>query len=258
MIPKIIHYCWFGGNSKPKLARKCLKSWKRHCRGYKIIEWNEQNYDLSKAPRYVRQAYAEKKWAFVTDYVRLQVIYEQGGIYLDTDVELRKKPDSLLNHQAFFGFESPIYVNTGVGFGAVPGCPILKEMMEDYQDIPFCLEDGSFDQTPCPARNTEVFLRHGLRQDGTMQTLDGDILILPQEYLSPIGWYPDHIELTKNNIAIHWFSASWCPGDYQKSQEAYYQWMKWKNVLEFLSRNGRRLLGENFYCKVRDTVKKNL
>ena len=105
MIPKIIHYCWFGRNPKPKLAEKCIKSWKKYCPEYEIIEWNEDNYDLSSAPLYVRQAYEAKRWAFVTDYIRLQVIYENGGIYLDTDVELRKSLDPLLVHQAYFGFE---------------------------------------------------------------------------------------------------------------------------------------------------------
>lgn len=258
MIPKIIHYCWFGGNPKPELARKCIRSWKRHCRGYEIIEWNEENYDLSKAPLYVRQAYEAKKWAFVTDYVRLQVVYEYGGIYVDTDVEIRKNPASLLNHQAYFGFESPTFVATGLGFGAVKGCPILKELMDDYQNIPFLLEDGSYDLTPCPVHNAAVFLKHGLRPDGTMQTLDADVLILPQEYLSPIGWKPDHLELTQNNISVHWASASWCSEEYRKNQEDSIKWLKRQKVLEFLSRNGKRLLGNRFYPWARDVVKRFL
>lgn len=104
-IPKVIHYCWFGHDPKPKLAEKCIKSWKKKCPDYKIIEWNEENFDISACPLYVRQAYEAKKWAFVTDYVRLKVVYEHGGIYLDTDVELKKNLDFLLNHKAYFGFE---------------------------------------------------------------------------------------------------------------------------------------------------------
>ena len=254
MIPKKLHYCWFGGNPKPELAQICIKSWKKHCKGYEIIEWNEDNYDLSKAPLYVRQAYEAKKWAFVTDFVRLQVVYEHGGIYVDTDVELRKRPDSLLKHQAFFGFESPLYVATGVGFGAVKGSPIVKELMEDYEHIPFVLEDGSLDLTSCPVRNTEVFIRHGLQRDGAMQVLDGDVLILPQEYLSPIECGCDHIKYTKNTIAVHWFSGSWFM---EEDRVGYYKWMKRKNLLEFLSRMGKRLLGEKFYPLIRDFIKKN-
>lgn len=137
MIPKTIHYCWFGRNPKPALAQKCLQSWKKHCPDYTIMEWNEDNYDISSAPLYVRQAYGAKKWAFVTDYVRLHVVHDHGGIYMDTDVELKKNPDALLEHSAYFGFEDGQYVNTGLGFGAVPGHPILKEIMYDYIGIPF-------------------------------------------------------------------------------------------------------------------------
>ena len=160
-IPRTIHYCWFGRNPLPKLAQKCIKSWKKYCPDYEIIQWNEDNYDLSAAPLYVRQAYEAKKWAFVTDYVRLQVVYEHGGIYLDTDVELIKKLDPLLQYDAYFGFEDGKHIATGLGFGAVKGAPILRELMEDYHDIPFILPDGGYDTKTCPVRNTEVFLRHG-------------------------------------------------------------------------------------------------
>ena len=148
-IPKIIHYCWFGGKPKPELAEKCIKSWKKHCPDYEIREWNEDNYDLAAAPLYVRQAYEAKKWAFVTDYVRLQVVYECGGIYLDTDVELKKNLDSLLGYSAYFGFEDGKWIATGLGFGAEQGTPILQELMDDYRDIPFLLEDGSEDAGYC-------------------------------------------------------------------------------------------------------------
>ena len=131
MIPKIIHYCWFGRNPKPELAVKCIKSWKKRCPDYEIIEWNEDNFDISSCPLYVRQAYEAKKWAFVSDYVRLKVVYDEGGVYLDTDVELKKGLDALLAYDAYFGFEDGTHVNTGLGFGAVKGAPILKEMMQD-------------------------------------------------------------------------------------------------------------------------------
>lgn len=255
MIPKIIHYCWFGGNSKPKLAEKCIKSWKKYCRGYQIIEWNEDNYDLSKAPLYVRQAYEAKKWAFVTDYVRLQVVYEHGGIYLDTDVQILKKLNDLLQHNAYFGFESDENVATGLGFGAVQGCPIIKELMDDYQAIPFLKENGSFDMTPCPVRNRDVFVRHGLKLDGTRQILADDILILPQEYLSPISG-GNGLICTKNTVSIHWYAASWMPEEQRKEMEEYCDWMKKKRTMEFLSKTGKKLLGDNLYQKIRMLLKK--
>lgn len=209
MISKTIHYCWFGGNPKPKLAKKCIRSWKKHCPDYEIIEWNEDNFDMQSCPLYVCQAYEAKKWAFVTDYVRLQIVYEHGGIYMDTDVELLKSLDPILDNGAYFGFEDGTYIATGLGFGAIKGHPILKELMDDYQDILFILEDGTYDKTTCPHRNTEVLLRKGLRQDNTMQTIDGDILILPSVFLCPIVYYSGEKNITDDTISIHWFDASW-------------------------------------------------
>lgn len=208
MIPKKIHYCWFGRNPKPELAKKCIKSWEKYCPDYEIIEWNEDNFDISAAPLYVRQAYEAKKWAFVTDYVRLQVVYEYGGIYLDTDVELLKNWDHLLTNKAFFGFEGDKYVNTGVGFGAEKHHYILREIIEDYYGITFMDEEGIMDTTPCPQRNTEVFLRHGLRQDGAMQTV-ADSLILPSAYLNPKDYSTGKIRKETFTLSIHHFSASW-------------------------------------------------
>ncbi len=252
MIPKVIHYCWFGGNPMPKLAKKCLNSWKKYCPDYEIIEWNEENYDLESAPLYVRQAYEAKKWAFVTDYVRLQVVYENGGIYLDTDVELLKPLDSLLNNGAYFGFEERCHVNTGVGFGCEKGKPILREMMEDYRQISYLLPDGSRDETPCPVRNTEAFLRHGLKQDGSMQLLEDRIRILPADYLNPKNWKTGEITLTENTYSIHHFSASWYTPEMMRD-------LKRKHRKEWLShlpsRIGNVLLGKEKYDRIRAKLK---
>ena len=256
MIPKIIHYCWFGGAPLPKTAKRYIKNWKKYCKGYKIIEWNEKNYDLTSAPLYVRQAYKAKKWAFVTDYVRLQVVYEHGGIYLDTDVQLIKPPDSLLDHTAFFGFEDGHYVNTGLGFGAVKGCAILHEMMLDYADIPFIKDDGSFDTVTCPIRNTQILLRHGLKQDDSSQTLDEDILILPSTYLCP---YNAHMQLTgdlNKAYSIHWFSASWISPDDQKARNAWLQDMRRDYLRHAPNRFLIRLLGNDRYSKLKQIFKK--
>ena len=126
MIPKKIHYCWFGHNQLPESAKKCINSWKKFCPSFDIIEWNEENFNIDACPQYVKDAYSQKKWAFVTDYVRLKVVYENGGIYFDTDVELISRIDSLLKYNAYFGFEDGVYVNTGLGFGAVKGMGIIK------------------------------------------------------------------------------------------------------------------------------------
>ena len=254
MIPKKIHYCWFGGNPKPKLAEKCFRSWKKYCPGYEIIEWNEDNYDLSAAPLYVRQAYEAKKWAFVTDFVRLQVVCEQGGIYLDTDVELRKPLEQLLENRAWFGFEDGAHVNTGCGFGAEAGHPVLHEIMEDYREIPFLLADGSYDILSCPQRNTGAFLRRGLRQDNSRQTLEGDVLILPSDYLNPKDWKTGEIRITENTLSIHHFGASWYTPEMMKD-------LRRKQRKEWLRRLpstiGWRILGKERYEKIRKKLKGN-
>lgn len=235
MIPKTIHYCWFGRNPKPGLAKKCMRSWKKYCKGYEIIEWNEDNFDLSTAPLYVRQAYEAKKWAFVSDWVRLKVVYDHGGIYLDTDVEIIKSLDSLLEYDAYFGFEDGRFVATGLGFGAKKSHPLLQELMADYDHSPFILSDGSFDTTTCPSRNLPIFLKHGLLQDNSKQTLDDGTVILPSDYLSPLDYITNELKRTKNTLSIHWFSASWHSTEEKKAHKRYKKNRKAQNRREKLN-----------------------
>lgn len=256
MIPKTIHYCWFGRNPKPKLAEKCIKSWKKYCPDYALIEWNEDNYDLNSAPLYVRQAYDAQKWAFVTDYVRLQIVYEYGGIYMDTDVELIKPLDSLLTHRAYFGFEDKTYVATGLGFGAEKGTPILKELMDDYQDISFMHLDGTYDATPCPNRNTEIFRKHHLIQDGSRQFLAGDILILPSICLCPIDFETKIRRYSPETISIHWYDASWQTEEERAECDAYAKKQRKKVMLLYIKQKAKQLFGEAFYLSVKKLVKR--
>lgn len=219
MIPKKIHYCWFGQNPKPNLAQKCLRSWKKYCFDYEIIEWNEDNFDIASCPLYVRQAYQEKMWAFVTDYARLYLVYTYGGIYLDTDVELLASLDKLLQHRAYFGFEDGRHINTGHGFGAEKGHPVVKAMMDDYNDILFILADGTYDRLPCPQRNTTALLSYGLVQDNTEQLLDEGIKIFPSEWFCPVNYGVKTV--TKNTMSIHWFGMSWKTEEEQRLERIY-------------------------------------
>lgn len=260
MIPKVIHYCWFGRNPKPKQMEKCIKSWKKHCPDYEIREWNEDNFDISTAPLYVRQAYEAKKWAFVTDYVRLQVVFENGGIYLDTDVELKKNLDFLLAHRAYFGFETNRNINTGLGFGAEKGTDILRELMDSYGEIPFVYPDGSFDLTPCPFRDTEVFLRHGLRQDDTLQLLDGDILILPSVCLCPISWETRIRRRSRETVSIHWYGASWHTKEERARAAAAARALRLQRMgLDFrpetIKGHLKNLLGDRLYYGIKRIIK---
>lgn len=206
-IPKVIHYCWFGRGQMPKIAQKCIKSWKKYCPDYEIICHNEDNFDLTQN-RYMQEAYEAKKWAFVSDVARLLIIYEHGGIYLDTDVELIKPIDDLLDGRGFMGFDEKGIVATGLGFGAEKENPIVKEFLKDYEDVPFVLEDGSFDLTPCPDKNTAALKRLGMDVSNTNQTFM-DVVFLPQEYLCPMDYYTGKKTITKNTYSIHHYCATW-------------------------------------------------
>ena len=206
-IPKKIHYCWFGKGEMPALAKKCIKSWQKYCPDWEIICWNEDNSNIS-SNRYASQALEAGKWAFVSDYVRLLAIYEHGGVYLDTDVELIKPIDELLEYSGFMGFDEKGIVATGLGFGAEAGNAIIGEFLADYADIPFLLPDGSYDMTPCPDRNTAALKRLGMDMENTDQCFMG-MHFLPAEYLCPMDYYTGKKTITKNTLSIHHYCASW-------------------------------------------------
>ena len=206
-IPKKIHYCWFGGKELPKLAKKCIKSWKKYCPDYEIICWTEENFDLNQN-RYAKEAYDAKKWAFVSDYVRLKVVCDEGGIYLDTDVEIIKSIDDFLNYSGFMGFDEKGIIATGLGFGTEKGNKIIAAMLRDYDDIPFILPDGSYDLTPCPDRNTETLVSLGMDVKNTDQIFEG-MRFLPQEYLCPMDYYTGKKTITEKTRSIHHYCASW-------------------------------------------------
>lgn len=206
-IPKKIHYCWFGKNPMPELALKCIESWKKFCPDYEIIKWNEENFDYSKN-RYAKEAYEMGKWAFVTDFARLEIIYEHGGIYLDTDVELLKSFDDLLEYEGFMGFQEGNRIATGLGFGAEAHHPLIKELLKDYENIPFILEDGSYDKTACPERNRVALLRLGLNENNEKQVVNG-ISMFPSDYFSPVNYYTGKMKITSNTYSIHHYAASW-------------------------------------------------
>lgn len=206
-IPKKIHYCWFGGAPLPRLAKKCMKSWKKYCPDYEIICWNEHNFDIS-CNQYVKEAYEAGQWAFVSDYVRLKTVYEYGGIYFDTDVELIKPVEPLLSGKGYMGFDEKGIVATGLGFAAEAGNEIIGEMLKDYDHIHFVLPDGSYDMTPCPDRNTETLVRLGMDIENTNQTFM-NMKFLPQDYLCPMDYYTGRTKKTENTYSIHHYCASW-------------------------------------------------
>ena len=203
MIPKVIHYCWFGHGEKPELARKCIASWKKFCPDYEIIEWNEGNFDV-KQNGYTQMCYEEKKYAFLSDYVRLLVVAEYGGIYFDTDVELLKSLDQLLDHEAFFGFETPEYVASGLGFGSIAHGTVIEAMLAEYEQ----LLDGQNGMIGCPRLNTAALVKLGLVQNGKIQTIHNAV-IYPVSYFNPYESSTGRLIKTEDTISVHWYAATW-------------------------------------------------
>ena len=207
-IPKKIHYCWLGRNPKPKSVLKCIESWRKFCPDYEIIEWNEDNLDIS-SNLFSRQAYEAKAWAFATDYFRLWIVYTHGGIYLDTDVQVIKPLDPLLEHRAFMGFETMEHIATGLGFGAEAGSEFLAENMKLYDSLAFRNADGTCNRLPAPAYSTEIARKHGLTNDtGEIQTVL-DLTCYPREYFAPKDYFTGRLSVTKNTYSIHHYDSTW-------------------------------------------------
>lgn len=215
IIPKKIHYCWVGGNSIPERNRKWMESWKKYCPDYEIIEWNESNYDFHKV-KYMHQAYEAKKWGFVPDYARLEIIYNCGGIYLDTDVELISNLDDLLYQDAYAAFEKTQFVNLGTGFGACKGSKIIKAMMDEYENLEFINPDGSLNLVASPEIQTKTLLRHGLKQNGEYQRLDG-ITIFPEKMLNGKCSSTRRVRIREFTKSIHHYDASWQSDEFKKA-----------------------------------------
>lgn len=206
-IPKVIHYCWFGKGKIPALSEKCIESWKKYCPEYKIVCHNEENFDITEN-KYAREAYDAGKWAFVSDYARLKVLYEEGGIYLDTDVELIKPLDKLIEETGYMGFDDNGIVSTGLGFACEKGNELVGALLADYDDISFIRPDGTYDLTPCPDRNTKTMQKLGLDISIQKQLFMG-IQMLPEDYLCPMKYYTGKKIITENTYSIHHFCASW-------------------------------------------------
>ena len=209
MIPKIIHYCWFGGKPLPEQVKKMISTWKKYCPDYEIKEWNDSNFDLD-ACIYTKEAYNAKKWAFITDYVRLKVIYDYGGIYMDTDVEVCKNLDDLLKWDAFSGFESDKDIPTGT-MGSVAGNEWIGYLLSYYDQRHFILEDGSLDLTTNVLTITRMTKeRYNIKLNNEFQIFN-NVALYPFEYLCAKHHSNGIIEATENTYTIHHFAGSWVP-----------------------------------------------
>lgn len=216
MIPKVIHYCWFGDNNLPPKYKKYIESWKTFLPEYEIIQWNEKNFDINSC-NYVKEAYEAQKWAFVSDYARFKILYEYGGIYLDTDVELIKDMKMLLNQGPFMGCEYnsnnslgfKCLINPGLGFAAEPNSEIINEILKGYEKRHFKKTTGEYDLTTICEYTTDFFTKYGFAgEDGNIEKIGG-FMILPPEYLCPIDYRVGKICVTDNTFSIHHYDASW-------------------------------------------------
>lgn len=224
-IPKIIHYIWFSDKAElPPLVQRCIDSWRRFCPDYKIVRWDAANYDVTKNPDMYR-AYRDKNWSFVSDFARLEILYEHGGIYFDTDVELIRNIDELLRQRAFISFEKWPVINSGGGMGAVQGFRLLGEMLE-YKSA--CARKHAEEGTAPLASGfyeTKPLLAHGLRMDGELQHIEG-MTVYPYDYFHPYDYMSGRCEVSKNTYGIHHFNRSWVSQTAPKHESAYYQAMK--------------------------------
>lgn len=211
MIPKIIHYCWFGGKPLPELAKKCIDSWQKFLPDYKITRWDETNFDLNSCA-YIQEAYKAKKYAFVSDYARFDILYKYGGLYFDTDVEIIKPLDKILAKGSFMGLEKDtpkVITAPGLGLAANPGLGLYKEILDSYHNRHFINSDGSLNVTTVVVYTTEILIQHGLKNVPGIQQVGG-INIYPKEYFCPKDYVTGKLTITDNTVAIHHYTASWC------------------------------------------------
>lgn len=213
MIPKIIHYCWFGRNPLPVSAIKCIDSWKKFFPDYDIKEWNEDNFDVNIIP-YTAEAYKAKKYAFVSDYARFWILYRYGGLYFDTDVEAIKPMDDIVERGPFMGIEVEANeINTpkvapGLGLGVQPGHGLYKEILDYYSPLHFLKDDGTFNQVTVVNHVTKVLEKNGLRPTNDIQEVAG-VWIYPRDYFNPLDDLTGRLVTTNNTRTIHWYTRTW-------------------------------------------------
>lgn len=230
MIPKKIHYCWFGKNPKPDIVTKCLKSWKKYMPEYEIIEWNEDNYDINKCA-YIKEAYKAGKWAFVSDYVRFDVLNSMGGIYFDTDVELlRRIPEDVLNNTAFTGMESAGKVSPGLVFASIPHHPFLEEILKVYEQSEF-VQSGKRKYKTVNEVTTEILEKKGFIQNQKYQKIY-DIAIYPSDFFCGYNQDLQEFDIKPSTISVHHYAGTW----------------KKKTIKDIIQKQIKKYLGKKYIC----------
>ena len=218
MIPKIIHYCWFGGNPLPKSAKKCIASWRKFLPDYEIKEWNESNFDVNSIP-YTAEAYKAKKYAFVSDYARFYILFKYGGLYFDTDVEVIRNMDDIVAKGPFMGCENEAKVGAtpaqlgvapGLALGVNPSLALYGEILDIYKTKHYILSDGSYSKENVVTIMTDLLCQQGLVNTSEIQQVCG-IWIYPKEYFCPLSNKSRNMNITSNTYSIHWYDGTWLP-----------------------------------------------
>ncbi|HEY0092600.1 MAG TPA: glycosyltransferase [Flavobacterium sp.] len=240
MIPKIIHYCWFGGNPLPPLAKMCIASWEKYLPEYQVVEWNESNFPFDRY-LFASQALDNRKFAFVSDVSRLHALVEMGGIYMDTDVEVLKPLDDFLHLPAFSGFENDDFVPTGI-MASEKGGQWVRELLSYYDGRPFVNPDGSLEVVANTMIITKMMIEKGFVMNNKFQELDDYVAFYPNDYFCPKSYKTGRIEYTENTHCIHHFAKSWVPAR-----------LKWKNVLKMKAMN---IFGAENVQRIIDGMKK--
>lgn len=241
MIPKVIHYCWFGRGQMPKMALNCIDSWKKYLPDYQLRLWNEDNFDLN-LNSYAREAYQARKYAFVTDYVRLHVLNVEGGIYMDTDVEVLKNLDEFLSLPGFSGFEGDKYVPTGIMASEKNGL-WAQEQLDYYNGRHFILPDGSLDMTTNTQIISGIMAKNGFVLKNGYRIYKDCMHMFPSDYFSPMRY--GKILLTENSYCIHHFASSWNP-DRRKIKKFILKKIVGGNLTYFFVKLKRRILNRPF------------
>lgn len=255
MIPKIIHYCWFGGNPLPDVALKCIDSWKKFCPDYKIIEWNERNFNVN-SNDYIKEAYKAKKYAFVADFARFEILLQYGGIYLDTDVEIIKPIDDFLEKPIFFGREEIDRVNPGLIFGCEAQDKFIAQMVDFYKGLQFVFDDKRKIKTIVDY-TTDRLISKGWIPEGQIQVVDG-IVVYPVDYFCPKSYNTGVLNIGENTYTIHHYDGSWFTQEGKKKLILQQKLNKVLGVRVGMG-VGSKILGGLFYLKeqgLRETLKK--
>lgn len=216
-IPKMVHYCWFGGKEKPEDVKKCIESWKQFLSDYQLMEWNEDNFDIERL-QYTREAYTAGKYAFVSDVARIEALYQYGGFYMDTDVEVLKSFNPLLEAQCILGMEEKEYVATSF-MAFEKGHPLVKEFLNLYEQLSFLDKKGQIIAGTNVAKLTKMLKEKGFVQENHYQKLENGIQIYPKEFFSPYDYINCHYNITENSYCVHYFAVSWMSKKEQVKKE---------------------------------------